>query len=249
MRLSAPLQMERSAEGEREAGKAVKTPEKYAEPIPAAENEVDVMEDLQEVKSQQASLFALEASKINFQSRVCFVERDKTRLCFFFQKVHRESSVLSSLKEENGSDGVVDTCLISWDQKKAFDRVSHMYMRDMLSKMGFGESICNWTQLLYTNIVNAVSINGLVSICNQFELASGAEVNRGESEPMLFGNWADQFFTPFTIRTNYLKVPGLWFRGVEACAKTWEERVIKLRQKLSRWAHWSLSIAGKNLVI
>eukprot|EP00061_Rhincodon_typus_P010442 g34739.t1 len=64
---------------------------------------IDVTEDLQEVKSQQASAFASEASKIIFQSRVRSVEQDETCLRFFFQKVHRESSVLSSLKEEDGS--------------------------------------------------------------------------------------------------------------------------------------------------
>eukprot|EP00061_Rhincodon_typus_P016697 g45048.t1 len=63
---------------------------------------VDVMEDLQEVKSLQASLFASEASKIIFRSRVGSVEQDETCLCFFFQKVYRESSVISSLKEEDG---------------------------------------------------------------------------------------------------------------------------------------------------
>eukprot|EP00061_Rhincodon_typus_P013804 g40403.t1 len=60
-------------------------------------------------------------------------------------------------------DWGVDTCLISLDQEKAFDRISHTYMRHMLSKMGFGEGICKLIQLL------------LMSICDQFELASGAK--------------------------------------------------------------------------
>ena len=64
---------------------------------------VDVKEDLREVKSQQASLFASEASKVIFRSRVCFMEQDETCSRFFFQKVHRETSVISSLKEEDGS--------------------------------------------------------------------------------------------------------------------------------------------------
>eukprot|EP00061_Rhincodon_typus_P008542 g31244.t1 len=60
------------------------------------------MEDLQDVNSQQASLFALEASKIIFRSTVHTVQQDETCSCFFFQKVQEESSVLSSLKEDDG---------------------------------------------------------------------------------------------------------------------------------------------------
>eukprot|EP00061_Rhincodon_typus_P011540 g36626.t1 len=64
---------------------------------------VDVTEDLQEVKSQQALLFASVASNIVFQSSARIVEEDEMCSHFFFQKVHREKFVLSSLKEEDGS--------------------------------------------------------------------------------------------------------------------------------------------------
>eukprot|EP00061_Rhincodon_typus_P016791 g45185.t1 len=220
-------------------------------------------------------------------------------------------------------DSGVDTCLISLDQKKAFNRILRTYMWDVISKIGSGEGICNWIRLLDTNIVSAVSINGweseifpirsgvrqgclvspalfmcciqpfaelirkdgslrgmaipgsgclqvkaslylddvtvfcldplsadrLMSICDQFELASGAKVNQGKSEAMFFGNWANQSFIPFIVRSDYLKVLGIWFEGAGVCAKTWEEHVTKAKQKLDRWEHWSLSILGKNLVI
>eukprot|EP00061_Rhincodon_typus_P011065 g35817.t1 len=250
---------------------------------------VDVTEDLQEVKSQQVSLFASEASKMIFQSRVCSVEQGETCSRFFFQKVHRESSVLSSLKEEVGlimpsqfdilrisksfyarlydtkptdydrgqerlGGWGVDSCLISLDREKAFDRILHTYMRDALSNLGFGDepfaefigkdaSLRGVTipgsrglqvkAFLYVDDV-AVSCSDLlsprrhVSICDQFELASGAKVNRGK---------------------NSLRVLGIWFRGAGAWTKTWEERVIKVRQKLGKWEHRTLSFAGKNLVI
>eukprot|EP00061_Rhincodon_typus_P015572 g43325.t1 len=133
-------------------------------------------------------------------------------------------------------DRGVDSCLISLDQEKAFDRILYTYMWDALSKMGSGEGIYIWIRLLYTNIVSAVSINGkdgslrgvtipgsgalqvkvslymddvaifrpnslsvrgLMSICNQFELALTA------------------------------KVLVIWFRGAGACAKTWEEHIAK----------------------
>eukprot|EP00061_Rhincodon_typus_P006771 g27759.t1 len=88
-----------------------------------------------------------------------------------------------------------------------------------------------------------------MSICNQFELASGAKVNRGKSEAMFFGHWADRFFSLFTIRTDYLKVLGIWFGGARAYVKSWEERIAMVRQKLGFWEHRSLSILGENLVI
>ncbi|XP_060685631.1 uncharacterized protein LOC132818637 [Hemiscyllium ocellatum] len=94
-----------------------------------------------------------------------------------------------------------------------------------------------------------LSVRRLMCICDQFERASGAKVNRGKNEAMLFGNWADQSSIPFTVRTDHLKVLGIWFGGAGACAKSWEERISKVRQKLGRWKLRSLSITGKNLVI
>lgn len=35
----------------------------------------------------------------------------------------------------------VDTCLVSVNQEEAFNRVSHMYMMDVLSKMGSDDRI------------------------------------------------------------------------------------------------------------
>ena len=196
-------------------------------------------------------------------------------------------------------------------------------MRDVLSKMGFGEEIRNWINLLYTDIRSAVQINGwesdsfpvrsgvrqgcplspvlfvcciepfaesirkdasirgvtlpgsggiqvktslymddvavfcsdpgsvrrLISICDQFESATGARVNRRKSEAMLFGNWPDRSSVPFTIKPDFLKVLGIWFGGAEACNKNWLERIARVGKKLELWRQRSLSITGKNLVI
>eukprot|EP00061_Rhincodon_typus_P009422 g32920.t1 len=72
-----------------------------------------------------------------------------------------------------------------------------------------------------------LSVSRLLSICDQFEMALGAKVNRGKSKAVLFGNWANRSFIPFTIRTQYLKVLGVWFGEAGVCTKTWEERVTK----------------------
>eukprot|EP00061_Rhincodon_typus_P018361 g47510.t1 len=49
-------------------------------------------------------------------------------------------------------DRGVDACVKSLDQK-TFDRILHTYMRDVLSKLDFGERICNWIQLLNANML------------------------------------------------------------------------------------------------
>eukprot|EP00061_Rhincodon_typus_P010155 g34226.t1 len=53
----------------------------------------------------------------------------------------------------------------------------------------------------------------------------------------------------FLFGSADLKVLGMWFRGAGECAKTWEERIAKVRQKLGIWEYHSLSIVGKNLAI
>eukprot|EP00061_Rhincodon_typus_P015748 g43602.t1 len=119
------------------------------------------------------------------------------------KKLHKESSVLSNLKEKDGSvtssksdilrisksfyarlydmnptdsmafqsflmsimevldnstwetldqPSSLDELTMAVEQEKAFDRISHTYMRDLPSKMGFVERMCNWIQLLYTSI-------------------------------------------------------------------------------------------------
>eukprot|EP00061_Rhincodon_typus_P017901 g46821.t1 len=49
----------------------------------------------------------------------------------------------------------------------------------------------------------------IMSICNQFELSSGAKVHQGKSKAMFFGNGVERPFIPFIIRTDYRKVLGI----------------------------------------
>lgn len=64
---------------------------------------LNLREELQELKRQQFTLFTSETSKIIFRSRVWSMEQYKTCLCFMFQKIHKGSSVIHSIKEEGGS--------------------------------------------------------------------------------------------------------------------------------------------------
>eukprot|EP00061_Rhincodon_typus_P004664 g23126.t1 len=67
-----------------------------------------------------------------------------------------------------------------------------------------------------------------MSICNQFKLPSEGKVNRAKHEAMSSGNWTNRSFISFTIRTDYLKVVAVWFRGAWGMrAKSWEEGIAK----------------------
>eukprot|EP00061_Rhincodon_typus_P016808 g45211.t1 len=128
---------------------------------------VHVMEDLQEVKNQQVSLFAWEASKIIFQSRVHTMEQDEMK-----DMSMRGATI-------PGSRGL---------QVKA-----SLYRDDVT--------------VFY---LDPLSVNRLMSICDQFKQASGAKVNRGNNKAMFSGNRANQSFIPFIIRADYLKMLGIW---------------------------------------
>ena len=53
--------------------------------------------------------------------------------------------------------------LVNFDQRKAFDRVSHAYMFRTLRAFGFGPGFISWVKLLYTNVFSSVLVNGFVT--------------------------------------------------------------------------------------
>eukprot|EP00061_Rhincodon_typus_P015930 g43880.t1 len=106
-------------------------------------------------------------------------------------------------------DKGMDTCFISLDQEKAFDRISHSNMRGVLFKM------------------KDVGLRGVTIP------GSGNLPVIGRRYRFLLGS----------------AVLGIWFGEAGICARTWGEHIAKVRQKLDRWDQFSLSIAGKYLVI
>ena len=50
--------------------------------------------------------------------------------------------------------------IISVDQLKAFDRVSHDYLFKILRKFGFGPYFLRWIEILYTDTMSSVKVNG-----------------------------------------------------------------------------------------
>ena len=57
----------------------------------------------------------------------------------------------------------VHAAIVSFDQAKAFDRVSHDYLCRVLRAFGFGDDFIRWISIMYTDISSSVLVNGFIS--------------------------------------------------------------------------------------
>lgn len=220
-------------------------------------------------------------------------------------------------------DRQVESVLVSLDQEKAYDRVSHAFMFKVLERLGFGEQFCKWVKLLYNDLFSSVLVNGwktdpflvksgvrqgcplspllfvcciemfagfiraekgiqgivipgsggtqlkcslymddvslfcrdqpsidkLIQVCDWFGQASGARINFEKSEAMIFGLWSSGISIPFSVKTGFIKILGIWFGGEGAILKSWEERLSKVNQKFGLWQQRVLTLEGKALVL
>jgi hypothetical protein len=77
----------------------------------------------------------------------------------------------------------IPAAIISLDQSKAFDRVSHEYLFQVLHSFGFGPQFISLVKLLYTEIYSSVLVNGFV--CREFSVK--CSVRQGCSlSPLLY---------------------------------------------------------------
>ncbi|KAJ1088928.1 hypothetical protein NDU88_002082 [Pleurodeles waltl] len=94
------------------------------------------------------------------------------------------------------------------------------------------------------------SVQSLLEACKDFAKASGAKINVDKSQAKLFVHWdLCNEPLPFPIEAGLVKILGIWFGGPEAAAKSWNERLAKVNQKLGFWSLRHLSIEGKALVL
>ncbi|KAJ1169230.1 hypothetical protein NDU88_001156 [Pleurodeles waltl] len=86
------------------------------------------------------------------------------------------------------------------------------------------------------------SVQSLLEACKDFGKASGAKI---------FGCWdLCKEPLPFPIEGGLVKILGIWFADQGgAAAKSWNERLAKVKQKLGFWSLRHLSIEGKALVL
>ena len=54
--------------------------------------------------------------------------------------------------------------MVSYDQAKAFDRVSREYLFNVSRAFGASEKFVSWVALLYTEISSSVLVNGFISV-------------------------------------------------------------------------------------
>ena len=62
----------------------------------------------------------------------------------------------SNIKNVNG-------ILLSLDQEKAFDRISHQYLFESLKAFGFGENFIKWIKTIYNDVSSSVIVNHFIS--------------------------------------------------------------------------------------
>ena len=72
--------------------------------------------------------------------------------------VHLIRNLIEYVNDKN-----MPAAIISLDQSKAFDRVSHEYLFKVLHSFGFGAHFISLVKLLYSNIYSSVLVNCFVS--------------------------------------------------------------------------------------
>ena len=71
---------------------------------------------------------------------------------------HYLRDIMNSINEDN-TQGLV----LSLDQEKAFDRVDHSYLHNILKMYGFDDKFLTWIKILYKEISSSVIVNNHIS--------------------------------------------------------------------------------------
>ena len=105
------------------------------------------------------------------------------------------------------TNGNIPCIMVSYDQAKAFDRVSHEYLFRVLRAFGFKESFINWIKLLYTDIKSRVLVNGFLS--EEFSVLRSVRQGCGLS-PLLYVLCIEPLANKIRLSSNIqgLRLPG-----------------------------------------
>ncbi|KAM4019398.1 uncharacterized protein ACNLHF_000103, partial [Anomaloglossus baeobatrachus] len=219
----------------------------------------DVREELEETKRSLKRHFEEESERIVFRSKVENLEKGEKCNSFFFRKLHAGHTPMNELRDESGSirrgkENVMKVVSDFYSELYARKTTDPEAADKFLSEL-FAEAIRRNGEIrgitapgperfevkcsLYMDDVTVFcadrrSVDTLVQTCETFGRASGAKVNCGKSEAMLFGDWqpASSAPFPFSIQPDFIKVLGVWFGKEGAALKSWEERLTKITQRI-----------------
>ncbi|KAM9311811.1 uncharacterized protein PAF06_009673 [Gastrophryne carolinensis] len=194
----------------------------------------NVKKNLEETKKRLEGHFEEEARRIVFRSKVEHLEKGEKFNSFFFRKLHSGHTPLSELQDETGAirKGKKDVMQVVSDYytglyspKTTDDEVAERFLSEL-----FAESIRQNPEIrgisapgpgrrevkcsLYMDDVTVFcadqrSISALVQTCEDFDRASGAKVNCGKSEALLFRNWHLSSPVPFSVKPDFTKILGV----------------------------------------
>ena len=95
------------------------------------------------------------------------------------------------------------------------------------------------------------SIQEAFKMISIYEQGSGSKLNLNKTKGMWLGSKRGQTTGPVDITwiMDQLKLLGIYVGSNQTIFKSWTERINKLESRLKMWKHWSLSLAGKVLIL
>ncbi|KAJ3591980.1 hypothetical protein NHX12_025826 [Muraenolepis orangiensis] len=109
---------------------------------------------------------------------------------------------------------------------------------------------------LYMDDINILctdlsSLDRALNLTDDYGLASGSKLNRGKTQALFYGPWAetDKTGLPLTINTTDIKILGVKFDREGEGTKNWPDVLGKVRQRLGYWGLRGLTMEGKVLII
>ena len=93
-------------------------------------------------------------NKLVSKNQACGVPGRKIQdILYYIQEIH------DYYEEENTGKGII----YAIDQEKAYDRVEHEVIHQILNQMNFGSDFKRWVKILYTDMRAKINIKGKVT--------------------------------------------------------------------------------------
>ncbi len=106
--------------------------------------------------------------------------------------------------------------IISVDLEKAFDRVEHKYLIDVMERFGFGENFLNWIKCLYKDITSCVNVNGFLT--EDFKITRS--IRQGcPMSALLYTIVSEALGLAIDQEKN---IKGIWIKGTESEHKVFQ---------------------------